>query len=126
MGFLCISSRIEVLRLPLISGSHFQKVLNTHVNLSTTFHPLTDRQEEHTFQTLEDILRACVSDFKGNWDDHLSLIEFSYNNSYHSSIQMAPYEALYERRCRSPVGWFEVGEVALIGPDLVVYSMDKT
>ena len=64
-------------------------------------------------------------DFKGSWDDHLPLIEFSYNNSYHSSIQMAPYEALYERRCRSPVGWFEVGEEVLIGPDSVLYAMEK-
>ncbi|WMV24150.1 hypothetical protein MTR67_017535, partial [Solanum verrucosum] len=62
-------------------------------------------QEEHTIQTLEDMLRACVNDFKGSWDDHLPLIEFAYNNSYHSKIQMAPYEALYGRRCRSPVGW---------------------
>ena len=51
--------------------------------------------------------RACVIDFKGSWDDHLSLIEIAYNNSYHLSIQMDPYEALYGRRCRSPVGWFE-------------------
>ena len=72
------------------------------------------------------MLRASVIDFKGSWDDHLPLIEFAYNNSYHSSIQMAFYEALYGRRCRSPVGWFEVGEVALIGPDLVLYAMDKT
>ena len=64
-------------------------------------------------------------DFKGRWDKHLPLIEFAYNNSYHSSIQMAPYEALYERRCRSPVGWFEVGEEALIGPDSVLYGMEK-
>ncbi|WMV24685.1 hypothetical protein MTR67_018070 [Solanum verrucosum] len=56
----------------------------------------------------EDMLRACVIDFKGNWDDHLPLIEFAYNNSYHSSIAMAPFEALYGRRCRSPVGWFEL------------------
>ena len=56
-------------------------------------------------------------DFNGSRDDHPSLIEFSYNNSYHSNIQMAPYEALYGRRCRSPVGWFEVGELALIAPD---------
>ena len=63
--------------------------------------------------------------FKGSWDDHLPLIEFGYNNSYHSSIQMGPYEALYGRRCRSPVGWFEVGEVALIGPDSVLYAMKK-
>ena len=66
------------------------------------------------------MLRDCVIDFKGSWDDHLPLNEFAYNNSYHSSIQMAPYEALYGRRCRSPVGWFEVGEAALIGPDSVL------
>ncbi|WMV37184.1 hypothetical protein MTR67_030569 [Solanum verrucosum] len=71
------------------------------------------------------MLRACVIDFKGNWDDHLPLIEFSYNNNCNSSIQMAPYEAFYERRCRSPIGWFEVGETGLIGPDLVHQAMEK-
>ena len=103
----------------------FQKGLGTQVNLSTTFHPRTDGQAEHTIQTLEDMLRACVINFKGSWDDHLSLIEFAYNNNYHSSIHMAPYEALYGRRCRSPVCWFEVGEAALIGPDSVSYAMEK-
>ncbi|KAH0758120.1 hypothetical protein KY290_021613 [Solanum tuberosum] len=103
----------------------FQKGFSTQVNLSTTFHPQTDGQAERSIQTLEDMLRACVIDFKGSWDDHLHIIEFAYNNSYHSSIQMAPYEALYGRRCRSPVGWFEVGEVALIGLDLVYDVMDK-
>ena len=71
------------------------------------------------------MLRACVLDFKGSWDDHLPLIEFGYNNSYHSSIKMAPYEALYGRKCRSPIGWFEVGETALFGPDLVLQAMEK-
>ncbi|KAH0669343.1 hypothetical protein KY285_023504 [Solanum tuberosum] len=101
------------------------KGLGSKVNLSTAFHPQTDGQEESTIQTLEDMLSACVIDFKGNWDDHLPLIEFAYNNNYHSSIQMAPYEALYGRRCRSPIGWFEVGEVGLIGPDLVHQAMEK-
>ena len=64
-------------------------------------------------------------DFKGSWDDHLPLVEFACNNNYHSSIQMALYEALYGRRCRSPVGWFEVGEAALIGPDSVHDAMEK-
>ena len=64
-------------------------------------------------------------DFKGCWDDHLPLIKFAYNNSYPSSIQRAPYEALYGRRCRSPVGWFEVGETTLIGPDSVLYAIEK-
>ncbi|XP_075111389.1 uncharacterized protein LOC142181772 [Nicotiana tabacum] len=65
------------------------------------------------------------ADFKGNWDDHLPLIEFAYNNSYHSSIKMAPYEALYGRRCRSPIGWFEVGETKLYGPDLIHQAIEK-
>jgi len=103
----------------------FQKGLGTQVNLSTAFHPQTDGQAERTIQTLEDMLRACVLDFKGNWDDHLALIEFAYNNSYHSSIKMAPYEALYGRRCRSPVGWFEVGETELYGPDLIHQAIEK-
>ena len=100
--------------LPIISDrgaqftSHFwrsfQKSLGTQVKLSTAFHPQTDGQAEHTIQTLEDMLRACMIDFKGDWDDHFPLIEFSYNNSYHSSIGMAPFEELYGRRCRSPIG----------------------
>ena len=71
------------------------------------------------------MLRACLIVFKGSWDDHLPLIEFAYNNNYHSSIQMAPYEALYRHRCRSPVGLFEEGEAALIGPDSVLDAMEK-
>ncbi|KAH0709204.1 hypothetical protein KY284_010631 [Solanum tuberosum] len=85
----------------------FQSGLGTQVKLSTAFHPQTDGQAERTIQTLEDMFRACVIDFKGNCDDHLPLIEFSYNNSYQSSIAKAPFEALYGRRCRSPVGWLK-------------------
>ena len=95
------------------------------MNLSIAFHPQTDGQAERTIQTLEDMLRACIIDFKGSWDDHLPLIEFAYNNSYHSSIQMAPYEALYGRKCRSPIGWFDVGETKLIGPDVIQQVVDK-
>ncbi|XP_070035269.1 uncharacterized protein [Nicotiana tomentosiformis] len=81
----------------------FQKRLSTKVNLSTAFHPQTDGQAKRTISTLEDMLRAFVIDFGGNWDDHLPLIEFAYNNSYLASIGMASYEALYGRICRSPV-----------------------
>ena len=63
------------------------------------------------------MLRAYVLHFEGSWDQNLSLIEFAYNNSYQSTIQMVPYEALYGRNCRSPVGWFEVGDHPLLGPD---------
>ena len=71
------------------------------------------------------MLRACAIDFKGSWDDHLPLIEFAYNNSYHSSIQTAPFEALYGRRYRSPIGWFEVSKASIIGPDLVFNALEK-
>ncbi|GJT99677.1 putative reverse transcriptase domain-containing protein [Tanacetum coccineum] len=86
------------------------KALGTQLNLSTAYHPQTDGQSERTIQTLEDMLRACVIDFGNGWDRHLPLVEFSYNNSYHTSIKAAPFEALYDRKCRSPVCWAEVGE----------------
>ncbi|WMV38025.1 hypothetical protein MTR67_031410 [Solanum verrucosum] len=70
------------------------------------------------------MLRACVMDFGGQWDQHLPLAEFAYNNSYHSSIQMAPFEALYGRRCPSPVGWFESAEPRLRGTDLMPEALD--
>ncbi|GJT28194.1 putative reverse transcriptase domain-containing protein [Tanacetum coccineum] len=70
--------------------------------MSTAYHPQMDGQSERTIQTLKDMLRACVIDFGSSWDRHLSLVEFSYNNSYHTSIKAAPYEALYGRKCRSP------------------------
>ncbi|GKE02636.1 putative reverse transcriptase domain-containing protein [Tanacetum coccineum] len=84
-----------------------QKALGTNLDMSTAYHPQTDRQSERTIQTLEDMLRACVIDFRKVWVNHLPLVEFSYNNSYHASIKAAPYEALYGRRCRSPMFWVE-------------------
>ncbi|GKC02606.1 putative reverse transcriptase domain-containing protein [Tanacetum coccineum] len=85
----------------------------------------TDRQSERTIQTLEDMLRAYVIDFGGSWDVHLPLAEFSYNNNYHLSIRCALFEALYGRKCRSPVFWAEVGEGSLIGPELVLEMTNK-
>jgi len=103
----------------------FQAALGTRLNLSTAFHPQTDGQSERTIQILEDMLRACVLDLGGSWDRYLPMMEFAYNNSYQSSIQMAPFEALYGRRCRSPIGWFEVGEAKLVGPELIQDAIDK-
>ncbi|XP_049406129.1 uncharacterized protein LOC125869726 [Solanum stenotomum] len=103
----------------------FQEELGTRVHLSTAFHPQTDGQSERTIQVLEDMLRACVMDFGGQWDQFLPLAEFAYNNSYHSSIQMAPFEALYGRRCRSPVGWFESTEPRPRGTDLLQEALDQ-
>nr|GEU90357.1 reverse transcriptase domain-containing protein [Tanacetum cinerariifolium] len=102
-----------------------QEVLGTRLNMSTAYHPQTDGQSERTIQTLEDMLRVCVLDFKGSWDVHLPLVEFSYNNSYHSSVRCAPFEALYGRKCRSPIMWAEVGEGQLIEPELVQEPTEK-
>ncbi|GJT87485.1 putative reverse transcriptase domain-containing protein [Tanacetum coccineum] len=102
-----------------------QKALGTRLNMSTSYHPETDGQSEHTIQTLEDMLRVCVMDFRGSWDTHLSLVEFSYNNSYHKSIQCAPFKALYGRKYRSPVIWAEVGESQLIGPEIMQETTKK-
>ena len=68
------------------------------------FHPQTDSQAECTIQSLDDMFRACIIDFKGNWDKHFPLVEFAYNNSFHSSISLDPYEAFYGRTCTSSIG----------------------
>nr|GEY93596.1 putative reverse transcriptase domain-containing protein [Tanacetum cinerariifolium]GEY93608.1 putative reverse transcriptase domain-containing protein [Tanacetum cinerariifolium] len=85
----------------------FQKAMGTRLDMSTAYHPETDGQSETTILTLEYMLRACVIDFENGWERHLPLVEFSYNNSYHASIKAAPFEALYGRKCRSPVCWAE-------------------
>ncbi|GJU75861.1 putative reverse transcriptase domain-containing protein [Tanacetum coccineum] len=103
----------------------FQKALGTDLSMSTAYHPETDGQSERTIQTLEDMLRACVIDFGKGWVKHLPLAEFSYNNSYHASIKAAPYEALYGRKCRSPVCWAEVGEAQLTGPEMIQETTEK-
>ncbi|GJS86822.1 putative reverse transcriptase domain-containing protein, partial [Tanacetum coccineum] len=96
-----------------------QKVLMgewTNLDMSTAYHLETDGQSERTIQTLEDMLRACVIDFGSDWDKHLPLAKFSYNNSYHASIKAAPFDALYGKKCRLPVCWSEVGDAQLTGP----------
>ncbi|GKB39194.1 putative reverse transcriptase domain-containing protein [Tanacetum coccineum] len=118
-------SKIEMDDLHRVAGKLYKKALGTRLDMSSAYHPQTDSQSERTIQTLEDMLRACVIDFGGSWDTHLPLAEFSYNNSYHSSIRCAPFEALYGRKCRSPVLWAEIGESSLIGPELVQETTDK-
>ncbi|GFS40203.1 hypothetical protein Acr_00g0067140 [Actinidia rufa] len=102
-----------------------QQALGTELNFSTTVHLQTDGQSERTIQTLKDMLRLCVLDFQENWKAHLPLVEFAYNNSFHASIGMAPYEALYERKCRSPVCWTEVRERQILGPKIVQLTTKK-
>nr|GEX28740.1 hypothetical protein [Tanacetum cinerariifolium] len=102
-----------------------KKDLGTSLDIKTAYHPQTDRQSDKTIQTLEDMLHACVTDFGKGWVNHLPLVEFSYNNSYHASIKGAPFEELYGRKFRSPVCWAEVGEVQLIGPEIVQETSEK-
>ena len=97
----------------------FQRAMGTLLRMSTAFYPQTNGQSERTIQVLEDMLRACVLDLKGSWEEHQPLVEFAYNNSYQASIQVALNEALYGRPCRSPVCWTEVGERYTTGPELI-------
>ncbi|GJW71764.1 putative reverse transcriptase domain-containing protein [Tanacetum coccineum] len=90
-------------------GNHIvHKALGTRLDMSSIYHPQTDGQSERTIQMLEDMLRACVLDFGKSWDRHLPLVEFSYNTSYHTSIKAPPFEALYGRKCQSPICWAKV------------------
>ncbi|GJW29091.1 putative reverse transcriptase domain-containing protein [Tanacetum coccineum] len=93
--------------------------------MSTAYHPQTDGQSERTIQTLEDMLHACVLEFGKGWDRHLPLVEFLYNNSYHTSIKAAPFEALYGHKCRSPIYWAEFKDSQLIGPEIIHETIKK-
>nr|GFB21539.1 putative reverse transcriptase domain-containing protein [Tanacetum cinerariifolium] len=105
-----------------ISGGHFRR---HRLDISTTYHPETDRQSKRTIQTLEDMLHAYVIDFGNGLERHLPLVEFSYNNSYHASIKAVPFEALYGRKCRSPVCPAEVGDAQLTGPEIIQETTEK-
>ena len=102
-----------------------QETLGTRLNFSTAFHPQTDGQSERVIQIMEDMLRSCVIDYEGSWDRHIPLVEFVYNNSFQSSIGMAPYEALYGRKCRTPLCWTELSEKKVIGPDFIQETEEK-
>lgn len=99
--------------------------MRTTISLSTAFHPQTDGQAEKTIQILVETLRACVLDFRGSWIDHLMLIELAYNNNFQSSIWMVLYEALYGRKCRSPICWDDVREKMITGPKLVHITLEN-
>ena len=103
----------------------FQKAMGTQLTMSTAFHQQTYGLSERTIQILEDMLRTCVLDHKGSWDEHLPLVEFTYNNNYQASIQMAPYEAMYGRPCQSPICWTEVEESSITSPNLIRDTLEK-
>ncbi|GKF19738.1 putative reverse transcriptase domain-containing protein, partial [Tanacetum coccineum] len=102
-----------------------QNALGTNLDMSTAYHPQTNGQNERTIQTLEDMLHDCVIDFGKGWVNHLPIVEFSYNNSYHASIKAVPFEALYGRKCHLPVCWTEVGEAQILGPELIKETTER-
>nr|GEX09529.1 reverse transcriptase domain-containing protein [Tanacetum cinerariifolium] len=102
-----------------------KRALGTQLDMSTAYHQQMDAQSKRTIQTLEDMLRACMIDFGGSWDRHLPLVEFSYNNNYHASIKVAPFEALYGQKCRSPIYWSEVGDSQFTGPEMIRETTEK-
>jgi hypothetical protein len=104
---------------------HLQASLGTKLIQSSAYHPQTDGQSKRVNQILEDMLRACVIHYDKSWDKCLPLAEFSYNNSYQASLKMAPFEALYGQRGRTPLSWSQTGEHKIFGPDLVIEAMEK-
>eukprot|EP00253_Pinus_taeda_P016684 PITA_16684 len=124
-----------VVRLPLISQRHnailvivdkltksahfIPSTLGAQLNLSTAYHPETDGQTERINQVLEDMLRMYVMDNQTQWERYLPLVEFAYNNSYHNSIEMPPYQALYGRPCRTSLSWEKLEDRVIVGPELV-------
>jgi hypothetical protein len=103
--------------------AHFWERLHAsliiHLIHSLAYHPQTDGQTERVNQILKDMLRACVLEHQGSWDQNLPWAEFSYNNSYQGSLKMAPFKVLYGHRCRTQLNWIEPGEKVIIGPNLV-------
>nr|GEY25520.1 putative reverse transcriptase domain-containing protein [Tanacetum cinerariifolium] len=107
------------------SGLSLQNALGTRLDMSTAYHSETDGQSERTIQTFKDMLHACAIDFGKGWVNHLPLVKFLYNNNYHASIKVAPFEALYGRKCHSPVYWTEVGEAQILSLELIQETTEK-
>jgi len=93
--------------------------------MSMAFHPEIDAQTEKTIRTIEDMIRLCALEWAGDWEDYMPLVEFSYNNNYHSSIGMSPFEAMYGRPCRTPLCWTEVGERMSFNNRLINETAEK-
>ncbi|GJY54003.1 putative reverse transcriptase domain-containing protein [Tanacetum coccineum] len=129
--FLAVREDFKTEKLARLYINEIVESHGTQLDLSTAYHPEIDGQSERTIQTLEDMLRACAINFGGNWDTHLPLVEFSYNNSYHTSVKCASLEPLYGRKCRMPIAWaeleFSVGDKVLlkVSPKKGMVRFDK-
>nr|GEY75016.1 reverse transcriptase domain-containing protein [Tanacetum cinerariifolium] len=117
--------------IPIRETDPMDKLARIYLEAVVTRHGIpvsiikTDNQSERTIQTLEDMLRVCAIDFGKGWVNHLPLVEFSYDNSYHASIKAAPFEALYGRKCHSPICWTEVGEAQILSSELIQETIEK-
>jgi hypothetical protein len=103
----------------------FHENMSTKLNFSTAYHPQTDGHTERTNQVLEDMLRACALQHGGSWDKSLPYAEFSYNNSYQASLKISPFEALYGRKCRTPLYWDQTRERQFFGPKLIQEAKEQ-
>jgi hypothetical protein len=101
------------------------EALGTNLNFSSAYHPQTDDQTERTNQILEDMLRACALQDQSGWDKRLPYAEFSYNNSYQTSLKMSPFQALYGRSCRTSLQWDQSGEKQVFGPDILLEAEEN-
>jgi hypothetical protein len=101
------------------------QALKTKLDFSSAYHPQIDGQTERVNQVLKDMLRACVFTYGKNWEDSLAFAEFSYNNGYHTSLKKAPFEVLYERKCRTPLMWSEVEDRVIESPDFIKAAEEK-
>jgi len=124
----CVPSNIisyKNLRFTSRFWQTLQEALGTKLRLSSAYHPQTDGKSKRTIHYLEDLLRICVLDHLGNWDEILTLVEFTYNNNYQASIEMTPFKTLYGRKCKTPLCWFQDGENVVIGPTLIQQTNEK-
>ncbi|XP_072054309.1 uncharacterized protein [Arachis hypogaea] len=121
---------IRTLRQDILKEVH-KSEFSIHLGSTKMYHDLKamfwwpDGQSERTIQTLEDVLRACILDQPVSWDQYMPLVEFANKNSYHASTEMAPYEALYGRKCQSPLCWYKAGEKSLLGPELIAETIEQ-
>ncbi|GJX86829.1 putative reverse transcriptase domain-containing protein [Tanacetum coccineum] len=115
----------EIDTMEKLTRQYLKEVVSRHGVPVLIIFDRDNGQSERTIQTLEEMLRARVMDFEKGWDRHLPLIEFSYNNSYHTSIKATPFEALYGRKCRSRICWAEVGDAQLTGPEIIRETTEK-
>jgi hypothetical protein len=99
--------------------------MGTKLDFSSSYHSQTDGQTERVNQIIEDMLRACVLTYGKDWEQSLPYAEFLYNNGYQASLGMSPFEALYGRKCRTPLMWSEVGVHALDGPTLIKEAEER-